>query len=182
MAITIFTIGHGRRSIDELLAILRNANIELLIDVRALPRSMRHPWFNKEPLHVALKRAGIRYEWLGAELGGRRKSQPGSRHTGLRAEGLRAYADYMETPHFEAGIEKLISRARHSRTTIMCAETAPKDCHRGLIADYLAMRGINVEHFLQSESTQPHILHRAVRYESGGLVYDKTTQRDLALD
>lgn len=181
MVTTLYTVGHGRRSMDELIALLTSVRIEQLVDVRANPHSARHPWFNKEPLQSELGEAGIGYRWFGQELGGRREQRHESRHVALRAKGLRAFADYMETTDFNHGTTMLLELVRLTTTAIMCAETSPANCHRGIISDYLTIREIRVLHLMGAESIQPHVLHRAVRNESGRPVYDQKMQRDLDL-
>src|SRR5262245_30427594 len=70
---TVFTVGHSTRSVDDLVTLLRAADVAQLIDVRRFPASRRHPRFNRAALQAALSVVGITYEWLGAELGGRLK-------------------------------------------------------------------------------------------------------------
>ena len=58
---TIFTIGHSTRTLSELMDLLREAQIELLVDVRSVPRSRTNPQFNIDALPEALAAAGIGY-------------------------------------------------------------------------------------------------------------------------
>jgi uncharacterized protein (DUF488 family) len=182
MSETLYTIGHSRRSIGELLEILKHAKIAQLVDVRAYPRSARHPWFNDAALRPTLEQTGIAYRWLGRELGGLRKQRPGSPHVALPAGGLRAFADYMEMPQFCRGVELLVEMAVRVPSAIMCAEASPEECHRGLLADYLLTCEIEVIHLIEIGETRTHTLHPAARIDSGRLVYDRTAQRGLVLD
>ena len=77
---------------------------------------------------------------------------------GWRNTSFRGFADYMQTPAFDTGIEMLIATATHGRIAIICAEAVPWRCHRSLIADALVMRGIPVEHIMSVRRTNPHVL------------------------
>jgi uncharacterized protein (DUF488 family) len=182
MSKTLYTIGHSRRSIGELLEMLTYAGIAQLVDVRAYPHSTRHPWFNDAALRPALEQTGVAYRWLGHELGGLREQRPNSPHVALPAGGLRAFADYMETPQFTHGAELLIDAAARARTAIMCAEASPTECHRGLLADYLLTCDVAVVHLIKIGEIRAHTLHPAARKDSGRLVYDRVAQRDLVLE
>src|SRR5262249_22830725 len=70
----IYTVGHGARSAEQLIAILKEAGIGTLVDVRAYPASRRHPQFSRQPLSASLEKAGIAYRWEGKALGGMRPS------------------------------------------------------------------------------------------------------------
>jgi uncharacterized protein (DUF488 family) len=119
----IFTIGHSTRSIEEFIALLREAGSDLVVDVRRFPGSRRHPHFNVERLSAALSASGIGYRHMAA-LGGRRAGAGDhpSRHTLWREPGFRNYADYAETPEFRAALDALLQLERSNRPTIMCAE------------------------------------------------------------
>ncbi len=107
----IYTIGHSNRSIEEFIALLVENKIELLADVRTIPRSRYNPQFNYEVLPASLLRHSIAYTQL-ASLGGRRnKSKTISDNTAWENASFRNYADYAETEPFQAGLEELISLA-----------------------------------------------------------------------
>ena len=139
---TIYTVGHGARSTGALISILKEAAIEILIDVRAFPTSKRHPQFSREPLAAALLGCGITYDWQGKALGGYRKVP---------------YRQHMKTDRFLEAAAALAARAE--RSCIMCAETDPDDCHRSHIADWLAARGHRVIHLLAQGRSREHALH-----------------------
>jgi uncharacterized protein (DUF488 family) len=184
---TIWTIGHSTRTLDELMAALTAQGIQALADVRSFPSSARYLHFNRENLARVLptagrgSSAGLSYDWLGRELGGYRKQGRGdSPHTALRSPGFRHYADHMETDTFRQGIAKLLALAEEQPTAYMCAERLWWRCHRSLISDYLqAVRGVEVVHILDEGKTEPHRMHRAARLApppagqaAGRLVYD----------
>src|SRR5256886_6886771 len=127
--VDIWTVGHGARPIDELIAPLRGADIQALADVRSQPGSRRHPQFGGQALATALGEVGIAYEHL-PELGGRREARVDSPHRALPVAAFRGDADHMSTPEFARGHERLVSIARRSRTVFMCAETLWWRCHR----------------------------------------------------
>jgi uncharacterized protein (DUF488 family) len=151
----ILTIGHSTRSLDELAALLRAHGVERLADVRAFPRSRRHPQFNIDTLPAALAAMGIDYCHLPA-LGGRRTPRKDSANAAWREPGFRGYADYMETDAFERGLAPLLDVARRQRVALMCAEAQPWRCHRSLIADALVARGVRVEHIMGAGKRRPH--------------------------
>src|SRR5512143_3848761 len=146
-SLTIWTIGHSTRTIEEFIDLLRQHRIEILVDVRHFPGSRRVPDFNKDALHGALATAGIRYEHM-VELGGRRPPRPDSHNLAWRNASFRGYADYMETQPFRDGVDHLLEVARAGRTAIMCSEAVWWRCHRSMIADYLKAAGVQVFHIL----------------------------------
>jgi uncharacterized protein (DUF488 family) len=167
----IWTIGHSTRAIDDFISLLKENEINLLVDVRAWPGSKRYPQFNKDTLAESLNAHGIRYEHF-PELGGKRKSKPDSRNTAWRNASFRGYADYMETEQFQKGIERLLDVAAEAGpTAIMCAEAVWWRCHRSLIADYLKARGVEVLHVLGANKVEPHPYTSAARIVNGELSY-----------
>jgi len=181
--VRIFTIGHSTRQLEELLRLLKEHGIEVLADIRAFPTSTRFPHFNREVLSRRLPQAGITYRWRGKALGGyRRQSNPNSPHTALRSPGFRNYADYMDSPEFALGIEKLLKLAAKKRVAIMCAERLWWRCHRAFVSDYLsACCGVEVIHILDAGKTAPHRRHRAARLHAGKLVYDVVSAQQTLL-
>jgi len=147
---TIFTIGHSTRTFAELVGLLRQVAVDLLVDVRSVPRSQTNPQFNADILPEMLARAGITYRHLRA-LGGlrhRRKDAILSPNTLWRNEAFRNYADYAATEAFRAGFDELRSLARSRCCAIMCAEAVWWRCHRRIIADYLVADGFSVAHIM----------------------------------
>jgi uncharacterized protein (DUF488 family) len=171
---TLYTVGHGTRRIEELLALLKHAGVSTLVDVRAQPRSQHNPQFNDDSLRAACERAGIVYHWAGRQLGGRRPPRPDSPHVALEA-GRRGFADYMDTEAFRKGAAQLQQLAARGSCAILCAERDPARCHRALIADYLTLRGMRVVHLLAPGASREHLLLPEARRESAALVYDRRT-------
>jgi uncharacterized protein (DUF488 family) len=166
----IFTIGHGNRTLDELVEALREHAITQLVDVRSFPGSRRNPQFNREQLERSLPASGMTYLWL-KELGGRRRSRPDSPHTGWQVEGFRAYADYMETSAFASALEELLKLAREVPTAYMCAERLWWQCHRRLISDALTVRAIDVVHVLDARKSERHKPTPFLHVVNGRLLY-----------
>jgi uncharacterized protein (DUF488 family) len=131
-------------------ALLRQVDVDMLVDVRSIPRSRAMPQFNIETLPESLAAEGIGYRHLAA-LGGRRhhkKGAPPSLNTLWRVAAFRSYADYAETDAFRAGLDELMALTHAHRCAIMCAEAVWWRCHRRIIADYLLARGVPVKHVM----------------------------------
>ena len=184
----IFTIGHSTRALDEFVELLRAHRVSKLGDVRTVPKSRRHPHFSREALERALPAAGIEYRHFPG-LGGLRKPRRDSPNSAWRHEGFRGYADYMQTPSFDAALLDLIvwaglgaidlnaragaaagPSAAGINTAIMCAEALWWRCHRQLIADALTARGIEVEHITSTTAAARHGLTSFARTDSAGRV------------
>jgi uncharacterized protein (DUF488 family) len=167
---TIWTIGHSTRSIEEFIDLLHENQIEMLVDVRQFPGSRRVPQFNKPELAKALQASGIGYEHL-VELGGRRPARADSHNLVWRNPSFRGYADYMETPAFADGVQRLLKIAQNQRTAIMCSETVWWRCHRSMISDYLKSLGMRVIHILGPKKTEEHPYTSAAKIVDGKLSY-----------
>jgi uncharacterized protein (DUF488 family) len=171
--VRICTVGHGARPIEAFLAVLAEAGVDTLVDVRRFPGSRRHPQFGRDALESAVRRIGLRYTWQGETLGGRRTAGNGSRHPALRNAAFRAYAEHMDGAEFRGAVDDLIASAATQLPAVMCAETLWWHCHRMLISDALVLRGAAVEHLLDAGTRQPHRLTEGVRRgEDGWPVYD----------
>jgi uncharacterized protein (DUF488 family) len=168
--VQIWTIGHSNRALEQFMELLASQQIQLLADVRRFPGSRRLPHFNQENLGQSLASAGIEYVHF-PELGGRRKALANSPNTVWRNEAFRGYADFMMTPEFRAGIDRLLGLAEKKRTAIMCAEALWWQCHRSLIADYLKAAGHEVLHIMTANKTEPHPFTSAARIVEGKLSY-----------
>jgi len=168
---TVYSIGHGSRDLESFVALLRAARIERLIDVRAVPRSRRHPQFGYGPLGARLAAEGIAYDWQGRALGGLRRAGDANRHSGLAEPAFRAYAEHMESTDFAVAAGTLAQAAQTARVCTMCAERDPAQCHRALIADWLLAHGHRVVHLLDGGVLREHVLHPAVRREGDVLHY-----------
>ena len=168
----IYTIGHGRRSIEEFIKLLEEHGINRLIDVRTVPGSHRNPQFDREALSESLKREGLEYVHM-KDMGGWRKADKDSPHTAWEDESFRGYADYMMTEKFEKALEVLKNLAAGKKTCVMCAETLPWKCHRLLLSDALLKDGFAVVHILGPGQLEIHSLTPFARMGEGKLIYRK---------
>ena len=174
----IWTVGHSRHTTEEFIAILKSQQIEAVADVRRFAVSRRHPHFNEMEMFKSLSKEEIEYVSF-AELGGRRRALANSRNSLWRNESFRGYADFMLTPDFERGMERLLELAAQKRTAIMCAELLWWRCHRALIADYLKSKGIKVTHILGAGKIEEHPYTSAARLAGGKLTYEPAVSLEL---
>jgi len=169
--VIVFTIGHSTRTIAEFVALLRQVSVEVIVDVRSIPRSRTNPQFNADVLPDSLAAAGMGYRHLSA-LGGRRhrgSDASASANTMWRNAAFRNYADYAATQAFRAGLEELEALARDHCCAVMCAEAVWWRCHRRIVADYLLADGISVAHIMGQDKIQPATSTPGVR-----LLHDRT--------
>ena len=171
----VFTIGHSTRALADFIALLREAAVERVVDVRSIPRSRTNPQFNTDALSDSLAAAGIGYVHVKA-LGGRRhrlKDAPPSRNELWQNAAFRNYADYAQTDAFRGGLNELKELASRERCAIMCAEAVWWRCHRRIISDYLLSDGIAVAHIMAPGKTDPATLTPgARRLADGTLAYE----------
>ena len=177
---TLWTIGHSTRTWPEFRALLQEARIATLVDVRRFAGSRRNPQFSPTALAPALRQAGIDYLAI-PEFGGRRVADPVSANTAWRVAAFRGYADYMATPEFIAARERLMQLAQTQRTAVMCAEAVWWRCHRRLIADDFVARGWQALHLMTPDRSQPHPLNPTARMIDGVLRYPAEDQAQSAL-
>ena len=170
-SVTVWTVGHGTRTIDAFVDLLRDARIERIVDVRSYPGSRRHPQFGREAIAASLSEAVIDYRWA-RDLGGFRKARPGSPHLALSHDGFRGYADHMQTPEFRAALKQLIQGAATVRSAVMCAESVWWRCHRRLLSDALLAAGADVAHVMDGGRLSPHTLSSMARVADGTVIYD----------
>ncbi|MEP6908052.1 MAG: DUF488 domain-containing protein [Pseudoxanthomonas sp.] len=166
----LWTIGHSTRSWEEFLALLVDAQIETLVDVRRFAGSRRNPQFSGAVMGAALARASIVYVPMPA-LGGRRPTHARSHNLAWRSAGLRGYADYMETAAYQQARQQLVETAQSRRTSVMCAEALWWQCHRSLISDDFKARGWEVVHLLSRARQELHPYTSAARIVDGQLDY-----------
>jgi uncharacterized protein (DUF488 family) len=167
----LYTIGHSTRALEDLIGTLRTHQIQTLVDIRAFPMSRRLPHFNRDSLEETLPAAGIRYLWMKALGGYRKKILAESPNIALRNPSFRNYADYMLTPEFEGTMSEVIALAENSRTAYMCAERLYFRCHRMLVSDWLVAHGHEVLHIDAEGPVKPHTLTSEARIVDGRLIY-----------
>ena len=149
----IYTIGHGTRPAEELVACLREASVRTLVDVRRFPGSRRNPQFNSATLAESLAASGIRYVHA-LELGGRRSGEAGAdRFACIETPAFRSYAARMGSPAWQNALAEALA---HPVPAFMCAETLWWRCHRRFIAELLTARGHDVVHLIRPGERRPH--------------------------
>jgi uncharacterized protein (DUF488 family) len=168
--VTVFTIGHSTRPIDQFIDLLTAHRVQRLIDVRKIPQSRHNPQFGREQLSPSLEHAGIHYTHTPG-LGGLRRPRKDSINTGWRNASFRGYADYMQTHEFEESLDRCIELAKEQQVALMCAEAVPWRCHRSLIADALLARGIEVREIVSTTEARPHTLTPWARVEGTKVTY-----------
>jgi uncharacterized protein (DUF488 family) len=151
MVCEVFTIGHSTHSIEKFIDLLSTNGIQVVADVRSSPFSKFTPQFNRENLQNSLKASGIRYVFLGKELGAR--SEDPACYVADKVQ----YDRLAKTPLFQSGLDRVIDGANGYRIALMCAEKGPLDCHRTiLVARELLKRGLVITHILEDGSLENH--------------------------
>ena len=169
--VLFYTIGHSTRSADEFLSALRIHGVDLVVDVRRLPGSERHPHFNRDALATTLGEYQIEYRHL-ESLGGRRSSDlTDSPNAAWDNKSFRAYADYALSEEFQTTLGELIELGENYTPAIMCAEAVYWRCHRRIIADWLIARGHDVVDIFGPERTDDHELTRFAVVNDGSVLY-----------
>lgn len=148
----VFTIGHSNHTIEEFVGLLKKHGITALADVRSAPYSRFQPQFNKDALERSLKAEGIKYVFLGKELGARSDDRSCYQNGRVR------YPLLAKTALFRQGLGRLIAGAKDFRIAIMCAEKEPLECHRTLLVSRaLDAEGVTVQHILADGRIESHI-------------------------
>lgn len=174
----IYTIGHSTHNQDEFVSLLKEYNIEILVDVRSYPGSRYCPQFNKENMRIWLNNNNIQYVHM-PELGGRRRKLYNideSLIDGWTHISFRNYAAYTLTDEYEKGIGKLIEIANNHNISYMCSESIPWKCHRSIISNTLTMMGIEVYHIMCKDKFVKHELGKygaIPRLNGNKIIYPK---------
>lgn len=143
---TLFSIGHGNKSIEEFINELRSFDISYLVDIRTYPYSKWNPHFDQSAIQCSLLNAGIRYVYMGDTLGGLPKD------SSCYTDGRIDYTKMANQETFLAGLERLIvANQKGIRLALMCSESEPEMCHRSkLIGQELIKRNISINHIIGS--------------------------------
>jgi uncharacterized protein (DUF488 family) len=150
-AFDLFSIGHSNVPAGRFLAMLQDAGVNAIADVRSVPFSRFFPWFSQKALAALLKDAGIVYDLTGDTLGGRPRDE------NLYRDGVADYEAMAMQPEFRRSLDRLNDSAARWRICLLCAEREPLDCHRCLlVARRLAERGLIVGHILHDGTIEPH--------------------------
>ncbi len=171
----VFSIGHSTRTLEEFVNLLKAYSVNMVVDVRTVPRSRHNPQFNKETLPERLKVEGVKYVHM-PELGGLRRPVYNSVNLALENKSFRGYADYMQTKEFSENLLRLLVLLRENCVAIMCAEAVPWRCHRNLLSDALTVRNIKVKHILTESSLTNHELTSFAQVEGTKVTYPLFTK------
>jgi len=174
--LVVLTIGHSTRTWKVFLELLRAHDVKRVMDVRSIPRSRHNPQFDQKTLSKKLRAARIGYVHL-RKLGGLRRARRDSPNMGWRNASFRGYPDYMQTPGFDVGLERLMKLAKQKRSVIMCAEAVPWRCHRSLIGDALTVRGVRVEDIMSEKRSQVHSVTSFGRVRGNRITYPVAQRR-----
>lgn len=155
--VEIFVVGHSTRTIESFMDLLKAHSVDLLVDIRTIPKSRHNPQFNEDALKKKLNDNKIKYRHMKG-LGGLRHSDKNSINVGWRNLSFRGFADYMQTKDFDFSLRELIALSKKHTVAIMCAEGNPFRCHRSLVADALLVRHVKALHISSKISARQHIL------------------------
>jgi uncharacterized protein (DUF488 family) len=168
------TIGHSTHPIEEFVALLRDAQVTCLVDVRTVPRSRTNPQYNREALPRTLAPFQIGYEHIAAlgGLRGRKRDVPDGVNAFWQNASFHNYADYAMSEDFRAGLARLRELGHARPCAIMCAEAVWWRCHRRIITDYLLAAGETARHIMGPGKIEPaHMTEGARPDGSGHLTY-----------
>lgn len=136
----LFTIGYSKHPWERFVDLLRKQRINAIADVRSSPYSARCPMYSRETLAESLRTNGIRYVFLGVELGARRDERK------CYVNGKVDYRLIANTPAFHVGMNRLRRGIEHFRIALLCAEKEPLDCHRAILVARHACRFVAIQH------------------------------------
>jgi len=174
MPLPFSTIGHSTRPLDTFVTMLDEAGVEIVADIRTVPRSRTNPQYNRDTLPESLAAAGLSYAYI-AELGGlrsRSKTVPPETNGFWTNASFHNYADYTLTEPFRHGLAELIALGRERPLAMMCSEAVWWRCHRRIVADYLIARGETVCHIMAEDRLEPaRLTPGAVIGADGAITY-----------
>jgi uncharacterized protein (DUF488 family) len=170
----VLTIGHSTLPVTAFLTMLEKAGVTAIADVRSSPFSRRMPHFSRNELRASLKECGIKYVFLGKELGGRPRAST------LYCDGIADYEKMALEPDFLEGIDRVISGAKEHTVALMCSEHNPLDCHRCLLVGRaLSERHIPLGHILNNgRVVEQHDIEEKLLALSGNTTEDMFVSRD----
>jgi uncharacterized protein (DUF488 family) len=173
VALPVYTVGHSTRPVAGFVDLLRAGQVEVVVDVRSVPRSRTNPQFNPEPLAEALRPFQIAHRRI-AELGGLRKREwevAPDVNGWWENRSFHNYADYALSYDFRRGLAELLEIAAARRCAIMCAEAVWWRCHRRIVADYLIAGGWEVFHLMGAGRVEKAKLTPGATVAEDGLHY-----------
>ena len=178
MPLPFFTIGHSNRSIETFAALLREADVQRVIDIRKMPRSRTNPQFNEDRLPESLAPLAIGYEHVAALGGLRTKARTVDRETNAfwTNRSFHNYADYALSAPFQEGLRHLLDVGHRQRCAMMCSEAVWWRCHRRIVADHLIARGESVFHIMSEGRIEPARLTPGAVVEGDTVIYPEAKE------
>lgn len=174
----IFTVGHSTHTEEEFLKLLNDANITMLVDVRAFPGSRKFPHFHKDRMKVWLPEARVAYQHI-EELGGRKnksKTIDNELNNAWQNRSFHNYADYTLGNSFEIGLDQLKKLTNDYTVAYCCSERHPARCHRLLISNWLSLNEWSVNHIIDGpKSTTEIVEHISGKWGATPLLRDDGT-------
>lgn len=151
---SLYSIGHGNKSIETFIDELKYFGINYLIDIRSKPYSKFNPQFNQNELKFALINKEITYTFLGDILGGLPEDRT------CYTNGHVDYDKLKEKDFFKQGLQRLLTaNDKQIKVAIMCSESKPEECHRTkLIGEELKKLGVDLNHITRSKSTKKKLI------------------------
>jgi uncharacterized protein (DUF488 family) len=167
----IYTVGYSNHEPQRFVELLKQHHVTAVGDVRSSPFS-RRAWYCSDAVAKLLEAAGIRYVYLGEQLGARRSEDD------CYEEDRVVYERVADAPAFVAGIGRVIAGSDRFRIALMCGERDPLDCHRGiLIAPALVRRGCCVRHIREDGRLETHDMfeQRLIEHVGRDPLFDSST-------
>jgi uncharacterized protein (DUF488 family) len=128
------TIGYERATLDDVIAKLKAAKVQVVIDVRAVAAS-RRAGFSKTKLAATLDEAGIAYVHL-RDLGTPAEGRQAAR-AGRVAEMHAIYEEWLQEPRAQLALNEALEIATTRRAALLCFEADGGGCHRRIVSDRL---------------------------------------------
>lgn len=166
----IFVVGHSTKTIRNFIDLLEAHSVNLVVDIRTIPKSRHNPQFNEDSLKKKLRESKIKYIHMKG-LGGLRHPDKNSINSGWHNLSFRGFADYMQTKEFDSSMKELIELSKTHTVAIMCAEGNPFRCHRSLVADALLVRHVKALHISSKISAREHVLTPFAKVKGKKITY-----------
>jgi uncharacterized protein (DUF488 family) len=151
MKSTVYSIGHGNKTIENFIKELKSFDIEYLIDIRSKPFSKWNPQFNQDSLKTSVEKKGIKYVFLGDKLGG----FPSDKSC-YDTNGKVVYDFVKDKDFFREGLNRLVTANNKAiKVAVMCSESKPEECHRSkLVGKELLKMDISIHHIIAENKTK----------------------------